>query len=118
GALDEDVVHVVRLVVQDGRVAPRLLLLDPRRGVRRDDGVDVRADLRVAQQLDRVGLVQELLEILGHECEPLCSDRGAAGAAPGVGYGRSVKTIVWLPWRMTRSSACHCTARERTARST
>ncbi len=43
----------MRLVEERGRLAPRDLFLAPVRELGWDGGVDVRADLRVACQLDR-----------------------------------------------------------------
>ncbi len=69
--LEEHVVHVVGLVVEHGGVAPRLLFLDPVGEVGWHDGVDVRADLGVAQQLDgRARRVDDLLQILRCHDEP------------------------------------------------
>ena len=53
---DDELVHVMGLVEQHGRLAPGHLLVAPVRELRRDDRVDVHADLRVAQQLDGVAM--------------------------------------------------------------
>ena len=45
GPSDEEVDHVVRLVVEDRRLAPGALLPTPVRELGGDDGIDVRADL-------------------------------------------------------------------------
>jgi hypothetical protein len=45
GPAEEEVDHVVRLVVEDGRLAPGALLAPPVGELGGDDGVDVRADL-------------------------------------------------------------------------
>ena len=64
---DEEVHHVVGLVVEHGGLAPGDLLAPPVRELRRHDGVDVRPELRVAQHLDGVPLlVEQLLEIACH----------------------------------------------------
>ena len=49
-----------------------------------------------------------------------CSDAGLGLRRTALSgqIGCDQKTIVWLPWRMTRSSACQSTARESTWRST
>ena len=49
GAAQEEIDHVVRLVEQHGSLAPSALLTAPVRELGRDDRIDVRADLRVAQ---------------------------------------------------------------------
>ena len=54
GAFDEDVDHVMRLVEQDTAGAPGALLVAPVAEFRGDDGIDVGADLRIAQHLDRI----------------------------------------------------------------
>ena len=53
GALDVEIRHVVRLVEERARVAPRGLLVPPVRELTRHRRIDVRADLRVARHLDR-----------------------------------------------------------------
>ena len=63
GAPEEQVHHVVGLVVERGRLAPGALLAAPVRELGRDDRVDVGAELRVAQELDRVGRVEDLLQV-------------------------------------------------------
>ena len=69
GSLHEEVDHVVALVVEHRSVAPRLLLAAPVAELGRNNGVDVRPELRVAQHPDGVALlVQQLLQILGHGC--------------------------------------------------
>ena len=44
--------HVVRLVEQDGRIAPRLLLVAPVAELRRHLRIDVRPDPRIPQQIN------------------------------------------------------------------
>ena len=53
GAAQEEVDHVVRLVEQHRGLAPGALLPAPVPELVGDDRIDVRADLRVAQQFDR-----------------------------------------------------------------
>jgi hypothetical protein len=65
-AFDDQLVHVMRLIEQDGRLAPRDLLVAPVRELRRDDRVDVHADLRVAQKLDGVAM------LLQHGAQIVC----------------------------------------------
>jgi hypothetical protein len=50
--LDVDVDHVVRLIEQHRRLAPRCLLVAPVRELRGHYRVDVGADARVAQKID------------------------------------------------------------------
>ena len=69
GAFEEEVDHVVRLVVEHRGLAPGALLAAPVRELGRHDGVHVGADLRVAQKLDRVGPVEDLLQVL--RCHPV-----------------------------------------------
>jgi hypothetical protein len=64
GTLQEHVVHVVGLIVEHRGVTPGLLFLDPVGEVRRDHRVDVGTDLRVAQQVHRIGGIQQLLKVL------------------------------------------------------
>ena len=45
--------HVVRLVEQDAGLPPRALFVSPVRVLQRNDGIDVRSGLRLAQQLHR-----------------------------------------------------------------
>ena len=52
-ALHREVGHVVRLVEEHAGLLPGRLLVPPVRELGRDPRVDVRAGLRVAQQLDR-----------------------------------------------------------------
>jgi hypothetical protein len=56
GAFDDQLVHVMSLVEQHGRFAPRDLFVSPVRELRRDDRVDVHPDLRVAQQFDGIAM--------------------------------------------------------------
>src|SRR5689334_4166634 len=58
-ALDEQVHHMVRLVEQDGRLAPGTLLAPPVGELGRHDRVDVRADLRTSQELDDIAAAIE-----------------------------------------------------------
>jgi hypothetical protein len=48
-AFDDELVHVVRLIEQHRGLAPCDLLVAPVRELRSNDGIDVHADLRVAQ---------------------------------------------------------------------
>ena len=60
----EQVDHVVRLVEENGPVAPRALLVAPVRKLGRNDRIDIGADLRIAQHLDRVASrFQDLFKI-------------------------------------------------------
>ena len=72
-ALDGQVGHVVRLVEQRGGVAPRMLLVAPVRELGGDRGIDVRADLRIPHELDRVpdGLEQACQALGTHSREQL-----------------------------------------------
>ena len=69
-ALDGQVGHVMRLVEQRRRVAPRVLLVAPVRELAGNGRVDVRPDLRVPGEIDRVadGLDQ-VFETLGTHAE-------------------------------------------------
>jgi hypothetical protein len=68
GTGDEQVDHVVALVVQHHRIAPRVDLPAEVGELRGHDGIDVRAELRVAKQFDGVaGLVEHFLQVAsGH----------------------------------------------------
>jgi hypothetical protein len=63
---DDELIHMMGLVEQHGRLAPGHLLVAPVGEFRRDDGVHVHADLRVAQQLDGVAMCLE------HGAEIVC----------------------------------------------
>ena len=61
-SLDGEFRHVMRLVEQHRGLAPCTLLVAPVGELVRDDRIDIRSDLRVAQHLDRVaGLLDDAL---------------------------------------------------------
>ncbi len=53
GSLDVEIRHVVRLVEETGCLAPGPLLVAPVREFARHARIDIRADLRVAREVDR-----------------------------------------------------------------
>jgi hypothetical protein len=72
-ATHEQARHVVRLIEEDGRLAPGALLAAPVRELGGDDRIHVGADLGVPQKLDRVRCgVEDVLQVLcGHRGSPL-----------------------------------------------
>src|SRR5699024_7073881 len=73
GTPPKHVVHMCGLIVEDSRLPPSPLFLDPIAEVSRNDGVDIGSDLGVSEQIDWIGRVKDLLEIVSHGNEPLCS---------------------------------------------
>ena len=69
--LERELGHVVRLVEQHRGIAPCLLLVAPVGEFARHDGIDVRADLRIAKELNGIagGLEHAFQVLLTHEME-------------------------------------------------
>ncbi len=64
---DHHLGHVMRLVEQHGGLAPRHLLVAPVGELGRHHRIDISAELRIAQHLDRVTRLQHFFQILfGH----------------------------------------------------
>jgi hypothetical protein len=97
---DPRVVHVVRLVEEHRGLPPRLLLAPPVRELRGHHGVDVGAELGVAQQLDGVaGLVEKFLQVArGHVHPSSCLVSGLLLLArPRAGRERAPRFTLGLP---------------------
>ena len=96
---DKDVVHVVRLVVENRGLPPRDDLAPEVRELGRDDRVDVRAKLGIAQQLYRVPrAVEQLLQVLRAHLSPVLIGVGFSAVhmlAPG-SVGRNAR--YWHAW--------------------
>ncbi|MNL64108.1 hypothetical protein D3C87_1882920 [compost metagenome] len=69
---DDQFVHMVRLVEENGRIAPGRLLRTPVGKLGRHDGVYIDADAGIAQQTDRIGVfAQNLAKTgIGHGTPP------------------------------------------------
>ena len=83
-ALHREVGHVVRLVVEHAGLLPGRLLVPPVRELGRDPRVDVRAGLRVAQQLHRAldRGEQVFKASVTHDCPPSFDPRIAVLCSP------------------------------------
>jgi hypothetical protein len=108
GALDVDIRHVVGLVKENRGLAPSALLVAPIRIFGRDYRIDVRADLRIAQQRHRIpsGSKQILQTLLAHRNSPCAVPRTggqfARGRYPiGIQHTERAQTLQDFRWTTT-----------------